>query len=102
MSNSRGLFRPLFAITCIALTALGLRNTYADNSAEKKLAEQIACKDPGCSTNLLSESRSAIGQSFAFQITSKRGGSTQSAGVVNVECSRELIFVGAYSCQIKP
>lgn len=102
MSNSRGLFRPLFALTCIALTALGLRNTYADNSEEKKLAEQVACSDPGCATNLLSESRSAIGQSFAFQITSKQSGATRSAGVVNVECSRSLIFIGDYSCKVKP
>ncbi len=100
MSNSRSLIRPLIAITCIALTALGLRNTYADNSAEKQLAEQIACGDSTCSSNLLSESRSALGQSFAFQVMSKKG-DRQSSEVVNVECARDFVFVGDYKCERK-
>ena len=101
MSNARSLIRPLVAVTCIGLTALGLRNTYADNIEEKKLAEQLVCSEPGCSARLISESRSAIGQSFAFQIVETKAGRTQSSGIAHIECSRELIFLGAYQCERK-
>lgn len=102
MSTSRSLFRPLLTVTCLVLTALGLRNTYADNSNEKKLAEQIACGNTTCSTNLLSEARNPIAQAFAFQILSTRGSATQSKGVVQVECSRQYTFLGDYECKVKP
>jgi len=103
MSNSRSLFRPLLTIACVVLTALGLRNTYADNLAEKKLAEQVACNNAECSTNLLSEARNPISQVFAFQILSaKKSAATQNTGVVQVECSRQYTFLGDYSCAVKP
>ena len=102
MSSSRSLFRPLLTLTCVVLTALGLRNTYADNSAEKKLAEEVACGGSACSTNLLSEARNPIAQNFAFQILSGTGAATQSKGVVQVECSRQYTFLGDYECKVKP
>jgi len=101
MSTSRSLFRPLLTLTCVVLTALGLRNTYADNLEEKKLAEQVACNNAPCSTNLLSEARNPISQVFAFQILSGKGATTQSAGVVQVECSRQYTFLGGYACKVK-
>lgn len=102
MSSSRSIFRPLFTVTCLALTLLGLRNTYADNSEQRKLAEQIACGTPACSTNLLSESRNPIAQSFAFQILTAKGEPTRGASAVQVECKREYVFLGSYACAAKP
>ena len=102
MSTSRSLFRPLLTLTCVVLTVLGLRNTYADNSEEKKLAEQVACGNAPCSTNQLSEARNPISQTFAFQILSGKGPATQSKGVVQVECSRQYTFLGDYECKVKP
>jgi hypothetical protein len=102
MSTSRSIFRPLFTVTCLALTLLGLRNTYADNSEERKLAEQIACGTPTCSTHPLSESRNPISQAFAFQILNAKGEATRSARVVQVECKREFVFLGSYTCGAKP
>lgn len=102
MSTSRSLFRPLLTVTCVVLTALGLRNTYADNSQEKKLAEQVACGNAVCSTNLLSEARNPISQVFAFQLLGAKGAATPSQGVVQVECSRQYTFLGDYDCKIKP
>lgn len=102
MSNSRSIFRPLFTVTCIALTALGLRNTYAENIEQRKLAEQIACGTAACSTNLLSESRNPVAQAFAFQILNAKGEPTRSVSVVQVECKREFVFLGSYACAIKP
>lgn len=102
MSTSRSFFRPLLTVACLVLTALGLRNTYADNAQEKKLAEQVACGNAACSTNLLSEARNPISQAFAFQILSSKGAATQSKGVVQVECSRQYTFLGDYECQVKP
>jgi len=102
MSTSRSLFRPLLTVTCLVLTVLGLRNTYADNTQEKKLAEQVACGNSACSTNLLSEARNPIAQAFAFQILSGKGAGAQSKGVVQVECSRQYTFLGDYDCVVKP
>lgn len=101
MSTSRSLFRPLLTVTCIVLTVLGLRNTYADNAEEKKLAEQVACENSVCSTNLLSEARNPISQVFAFQILNAKGGASPNRGVVQVECSRQYTFVGDYECAVK-
>jgi hypothetical protein len=102
MSTSRSIFRPLFTVTCLALTVLGLRNTYADNSEERKLAEQIACGTAACSTNLLSESRNPVAQAFAFQILNSKGEATRNPRTVQVECKREFVFLGGYSCAAKP
>lgn len=101
MSSSRSLIRPLIFVLCIALTALGLRNTYGDNSEEQRMAEQIACDNENCSTNLMSVSRSALGQSFVIQVIDKKNGRSQSSGVVNIECARTLIFIGDYECERK-
>jgi len=102
MSTSRSFFRPLLTIACVVLTALGLRNTYADNLEQKKLAEQVACGNAECSTNLLSEARNPISQVFAFQILGKKSAATQNTGVVQVECSRQYTFLGDYACAVKP
>lgn len=101
MSSSRSLFRPLLTVACIVLTALGLRNTYADNAEEKKLAEQVACESSVCSTNLLSEARNPISQVFAFQILNVKGSASANRGVVQVECSRRYTFLGDYECKVK-
>ena len=99
MSTSKSLIRPLIAFLCIALTALGLNNTYGDNSAEKALAEQIACSADGCTAKLLSESRSAISQTFGFQTAVMKQGRATDNKVVQIECQRAYIFLGDYSCK---
>jgi hypothetical protein len=99
MSTSKSLIRPLFAFVCIALTALGLNNTYSDNTAEKQLAEQTACSKDGCTARLLSESRSAIGQSYGFQTAVMKDGRATDNKVVQVECDRAYVFLGDYSCK---
>ena len=48
-------------------TALGLNNTYGDDSAVKALAEQAACGSVSCSVKMLHENRSALKQSFGYQ-----------------------------------
>lgn len=102
MSTSKSLIRPLVAFICIALTALGLNNTYSDNSAEQALAEQIACTAEGCTTKLLNVSRSAFGQSFGFQTAVMKNGRATDSKVVQVECERAYIFLGAWSCTAAP
>ena len=101
MSSSRGPIRPIITIICVALTALGLRNTYADNSEEQRMAEQLACTDAGCSTNLVTLNRNPIAQTFVLQLIEKKGNRSQNAGLVNVECSREYVFLGDYRCEKK-
>lgn len=99
MSTSKSLIRPLVAVVCIALTALGLSNTYSDNAAEKQLAKETACSAEGCTAKLLSESRSAIGQTFGFQTAVMKNGRATDSKVVQVECARAYIFLGDYSCK---
>jgi hypothetical protein len=98
--SAKSLARPTIFIVCIGLTALGLRNTYADNAAEKQLAEQTACGKPGCSLRMLSESRNAIGQTFAFQTEKLGAGTPESAAIVPVKCEREWMFIGDYRCAV--
>jgi hypothetical protein len=100
MSTSKSLIRPLIAFLCIALTALGLSNTYSDNTEQKALAEQTACTVEGCMAKLLSESRSAIGQSYGFQTAVMKNGRATDSKVVQVECARAYIFLGDYSCKV--
>jgi hypothetical protein len=88
-------------VLCIGLTALGLRNTYADNTEEQRMAEQLACSAENCSTNLMSVSRSALGQSFVIQVIDKKNQRSQNAGVVNIECARAYVFLGDYKCERK-
>jgi len=41
--EARAIVRPLFMLICLGGTALGLNNTYGDDTELKALAEKTAC-----------------------------------------------------------
>ena len=99
---ARHVVRPVFAIACLALTALGLNNTYGDASEVKALAEKTACGSEHCSVTTLREARSAFKQSFGYQTTLVRAGDAKGSksASVDVECERAYVLLGEYSCKI--
>lgn len=91
--QTKSLARTLLSVALLGGTALGLINTYSNNSDVVRMAEALACGDAPCSSTKIRETRGPVGQSFSFQ-TLRKG---QSA-VVDIDCRRELYLIGDYSC----
>jgi hypothetical protein len=98
--EGKSLFRAVFATICLAGTALGLANTYGDNSEVKALAQRTACGAPNCSINDLHQARSAFSQSFGFQTALVQKGKSGRSASVDVECKRKLVLIGDYECAV--
>lgn len=98
--QGRSLARIAFAVICIGGTALGLNNTYGDNSELKALAQKTACGAPGCSISELRESRSALTQAFSFQTALVEKGKSSRGASVDVECQRKQYLFGEYQCAV--
>ena len=98
--SARAIVRSLFAIVCLAGTALGLNNTYGDNSEVKAIAEKVACGSAACSVKMLHESRSALKQSFGYQTALVEKGKSGRGASVDVECTREYFLLGEYRCAV--
>lgn len=94
------MIRPLFAIVCLGGTALGLNNTYGDNSELKLLAEKVACGSTSCSVKTLHESRSPLKQAFGYQTALVEHGKSGRSATVDVECTREYFLLGEYRCAV--
>lgn len=80
--------RPVLSLTLLALTALGLHNVYADNTAVMDLAKGAACD--ACQATISQVGKSPINHTYIFATGS---------GTATVKCQRTYIFVGAYSCE---
>ncbi len=97
---AKSIVRPLFAVVCLLGTALGLNNTYGDDTEVKAQAEKAACGSASCSVKMLHEGRSAFKQSFAYQTSLVQKGKTDHSASVDVECQREYLLIGTYHCAI--
>ncbi len=98
--SARSLFRATFALLCLAGTALGLNNTYGDDTEVKSLAEKAACGSASCSVKLLHESRSAFKQSYGYQTALVEKGKSGRSASVDVECERAYFLLGEYHCAV--
>ncbi|HEY4106213.1 MAG TPA: hypothetical protein VGM44_20075 [Polyangiaceae bacterium] len=98
--EGRTVVRFVVAAICIAVTGLGLENTYGDNSEVKALAQKTACGSLGCSISVLRESRSAFSQSFGFQTALVQKGNSSRSASVDVECKRKQVLIGDYECVV--
>lgn len=83
------LLRPSLSLLLIVLSVLGLLNVYSDNSDVVRMAGKLACDS--CEPRLVQSGRSPITQTMTFQ--------TGPTALVTVECQRQLIFIGDYTCQ---
>lgn len=102
MSTSGGsvLARVVVLAICLGGTALGLRNTYGDNSEAEAKAKAAACGEASdCTYRLLNAGRSAIRQTFSYQVSLTEKGKERSAST-DVECQREYFLVGDYQCRV--
>ncbi len=98
--EARSLVRPLFAVVCLAATALGLNNTYGDNTEVKAQAEKTACGLAPCVVKTLRENRSAFKQTFGYQTALVEQGNTSSSASVDIECTRAHVLLGVYRCSV--
>ena len=99
--EARAIIRPLFAVLCLGATALGLNNTYGDNSEVKALAEKTACGNAPCVVKTLNEQRSAFKQTFGYQTALVEKGKSTQAATVDIECARAYVLLGEYECHVK-
>jgi hypothetical protein len=98
--EARALIRPLFVILCLGATALGLNNTYGDDTEVKALAEKTACGISPCVVKTLSEHRSAFKQSFGYQTALVEKGKSTHGASVDIECARAYVLLGEYQCRV--
>jgi hypothetical protein len=87
-------------VICLAGTALGLNNTYGDDTELKALAEKTACGSPQCSLKMLNEHRSAFNAGFGFQTSLVQKGKADRSASADVECRRDYYLVGEYHCAL--
>ena len=98
--GARAIIRPVFAILCLGGTALGLNNTYGDDSELKVLAEKTACGSARCSVKTLHEARSAFKAAYGYQTALVEKGKTDHSASVDVECQRAYFLLGEYHCAV--
>jgi hypothetical protein len=99
MAEGSGLSRMLVAAACLGVTALGLANTYGDNTEVVTLAQHAACGSGSCSYQTLRQDRSALSQSFTFQVRLTEKG-RERAATADVECKRAYVLLGDYACNL--
>jgi hypothetical protein len=97
---ARSLVRVGFMVVCLAATALGLNNTYGDDTVVKALAEKTACGGAQCSVKILRENRSAFTQSFSYQTSLVESGKSDRNATADVECQRAFYLLGDYACSL--
>jgi hypothetical protein len=99
MAERSALSRAVVVAICLGVTALGLANTYGDNSDVVALAEHAACGSGNCSYQKLREERSPLSQAFTFQVRLTEKGRDKNA-TADVECRRAYVLAGEYACRL--
>lgn len=99
MAERSGLSRALIAAVCLGVTALGLANTYGDNTDVVTLAQRTTCGSGSCSYETLRQERSPLAQSFTFQVRLTEKG-RERAATADVECRRAYVLFGEYACRV--
>jgi hypothetical protein len=99
VAERSGVSRALVVVVCLGVTALGLANTYGDNAEVLTLAQRTACGSGNCSYETLKQDRSALSQSFTFQVRLTEKG-RERAATADVECRRAYVLVGDYACKL--
>jgi hypothetical protein len=99
MAESSAFVRMAVMAVCLGATALGLANTYSENTDVVRDAERTACASDGCSFTKLREERSPFSQKFTFQVELSEKGKKRGAST-DVECQRAYYLLGDYSCKV--
>jgi hypothetical protein len=99
--EGRTFLRIGIVVTCLAVTALGFRNSNGDNSDAVAAATRAACGSEPCSASLEQQSRGSFGHEYAFR-TERAGAGKPAVGRVIVACEREQVLIGDWRCHAKP
>lgn len=99
--EAKSALRVAIIVSCLAVTALGFRNSRGDNSDAVALATKAACESDGCSAVLGQTALSSFGHEYSFQVRGEKQPASAARPVI-VECKRELIFIGDWRCNRKP
>lgn len=92
------LLRSVFALILLVATALGLMNTFSDNSEVMKLAEREACQQKKCNAQQTRMMRGPIGQEYTFQVEILEPAKSAQHSV-DVNCRRSYYLIGEYECK---
>jgi hypothetical protein len=98
--EGRTVLRIVVLVSCVALTALGYRNSNGDNTDAIAFATRAACGDADCSASLEQQARGSFGHEYGFRVERPVDGKTRREQVI-VACERALVLVGDWNCQAK-
>ena len=99
--EGKTLLRVFIVVTCLAVTALGYRNSNGESSDAVAAASRAACSADDCKAILSQTARSSFGHEYSFSVEPTKAGKGGARSVI-VECKRELVLVGDWHCQPKP
>jgi phosphotransacetylase len=99
--EAKSALRIAIVVSCLAVTALGYRNSNGDNSDAVALATRAACTGEECIAVLGQTSRSSFGHEYSFQVRGAKQPVSAARNVI-VACKRELLFLGDWACSPKP
>lgn len=97
--EGRTVLRIVVLTSCVALTALGYRNSNGDNADAVAAATRAACGDD-CSASLEQQARGSFGHEYGFKVERTVAGKKRQEQVI-IACERELVFLGDWKCQNK-
>ncbi len=98
--EGKTLLRVFIFVSCVALTALGYRNSNGDNTDAIAAATHAACSSDECSASLGQQSRGSFGHEYSFQVERTLAGKKTSQQVI-VSCDREMVLIGDWKCTNK-
>jgi hypothetical protein len=95
--EGKTLLRVFVLVSCVALTALGYRNSNGDNSDAITAATHAACGADDCSASLEQQARGSFGHEYSFKVERSVAGKKTSQQVI-VSCEREMVLLGDWRC----
>jgi|SRR3954471_12570482 hypothetical protein len=98
--EGKTLMRVFVLVSCVALTALGYRNSNGDNTDAIAVATHAACGSGDCSASLEQQARGSFGHEYSFKVERTVAGK-KSAQQVIVACEREMVLIGDWHCHGK-
>jgi hypothetical protein len=98
--EGRTVLRVVVLVSCVALTALGFRNSNGDNTDAIALATRAACGETDCSASLEQQARGSFGHEYGFRVERTVNGKKRQEQVI-VACERELVLLGDWKCADK-
>ena len=98
--EGKTLLRVFIVVSCLAVTALGYRNSNGDNSDAIAAATQSACGGGDCAASLTQQARGSFGHEYSFNVERTVANKKTSSQVI-VSCERDMVLIGDWKCENK-